>query len=180
MKRVLLLAICAASMLRCGARAQERAYEYMPDMAHSPAYKSFTPNPVTRDGLTLQQPVPGTLARGEVPFHYIRTEAEAARAGRELTNPYRPTAAILRDGKALYETYCLVCHGARGGGDGPIATKIPAPPSYTSERLLAFAPGRLFHVVSLGAGRMPSYAGQLSADERWKVVSYLYSSLQGR
>jgi mono/diheme cytochrome c family protein len=176
----LLLAMLAAAPFGCGARAQERAYEYMPDMARSPAYKAFSPNPVTRDGLTLQPPVPGTLARGQQPFHYLRTEADAIRAGSELTNPHRPTAAVLQQGKALYETTCLICHGTQGTGDGPIAVKIPAPPSYTSERLMAFPPGRLFHVVTLGAGRMPSHAGQLSPDERWKVVTYVYSSLQRR
>jgi len=41
----------------CGASGNSRAYEYMPDMARGPAYKAFAPNPVTRDGLTLQRPV---------------------------------------------------------------------------------------------------------------------------
>ena len=175
-----LLAPLLAAPLGCGARAQERAYEYMPDMARSPAYKAFAPNPVTRDGLTIQPPVPGTLARGQEAFHYLPTEAESIRAGRELTNPHQPTAAILQDGKALYETFCFICHGARGQGDGPIADRIPAPPAYTSQRLMAFPPGRLFHVITAGAGKMPSYAGQLSSDERWKVVTYVYAFLQRR
>jgi len=169
-----------AAPLGCGARAQERAYEYMPDMARSAAYKAFAPNPVTRDGLTIQPPVPGTLGRGQEAFHYLPTETDSIRAGRELINPYQPTPAILQDGKALYETYCLVCHGAGGQGDGPIADRIPAPPPYTSQRLMAFPPGRLFHVMTAGAGKMPSYAGQLSSDERWKVVTYVHALLQRR
>lgn len=157
----------------------QRAREYMPDMVRDPAYKAFAPNPATRDGLTLQRPVVGTIPRGYQPFHYRAGEEEAARAGRELENPHHPTPATLAAGKALYETYCLVCHGAEGKGDGPISGKIPAPPSYTSDRVLAFPAGRIFHVITLGSGKMPSYAAQLSPDERWEIVSYVRSSLQG-
>ena len=163
----------------CGASTQTRGFEYMPDMARDPAYKAFAPNPVTRDGLTLQRPVAGTIARGYQPVHYSLGEDEAARAGRELRNPYPAKAQTLAEGKALYEIYCLPCHGERGKGDGPISDKIPRPPSYTSDRLLKFPSGRIFHVITRGAGKMPSYAAQLSADERWKVVTYVHTSLQG-
>src|SRR5690554_2920565 len=37
---------------------------YMPDMTYSQAYDAFTANPVTANGLTSQEPVPGTIARG--------------------------------------------------------------------------------------------------------------------
>ena len=164
----------------CGATSQNRAYEYMPDMARGPAYKAYAPNPVTRDGLTLQRPVYGTIARGYQPHHYGTGEAEAERAGRELHNPYAATPAVLREGHALFQVYCEVCHGVRGEGDGPIAGKIPNPPSYRSERVMQFPPGRVFHVITSGSGKMPSYAPQLTPDERWKVVTYIWSVLQSR
>jgi mono/diheme cytochrome c family protein len=151
----------------------------MPDMARGGAYKAFAPNPATKDGLTLQRPVPGTIARGYRPFHYLAGEQEAARAGCELASPWQATTATLEEGKALYEIYCLVCHGDKGLGDGPISNKIPAPPSYKSERLLEFPPGRMFHVVTMGSGKMPSYAAQLGVDDRWKIVNYVRTSLQG-
>jgi mono/diheme cytochrome c family protein len=172
--------VAAAALAGCGATSEQRAYEYMPDMARGPAYKAFAPNSVTRDGLTLQQPVAGTIARGYRPFHYGPGEAEAIRAGNELANPYHPTPQTLEEGKALFQTYCMVCHGERGHGDGPIAGKIPPPPSYVSDRLMQFPEGRIFHVITMGTGKMPSYAAQLSADERWKVVTYVHTSLQGR
>jgi mono/diheme cytochrome c family protein len=176
----IVFAITALALSGCGASANRRAYEYMPDMARDPAYKAFAPNAVTRDGLTLQRPVSGTIPRGYQTFHFGLGEMEAERAGRELRNPYRPTAQTLDEGKALFETYCAVCHGAQGRGDGPISAKIPPPPSYVSDRLMQFPPGRFFHVITLGTGKMPSYASQLSADERWKIVTYVYTSLQNR
>src|SRR5215813_13896212 len=174
------LLVMVLAVLGCGASSERRAVEYMPDMARGPAYKAFAPNVATRDGLTLQRPVSGTIARGYQPFDYAAGEQEAERAGRELKNPYRATAVTLGEGKALFETYCAVCHGAQGKGDGPISAKIPTPPSYRSDRLMEFAPGRIFHVITLGSGKMPAYATQLKPDERWKIITYVYTVLQGR
>ena len=164
----------------CGASGNHRAFEYMPDMVRDPAYKAFAPNPATRDGLTLQHPVAGTIARGYYPFHYGSGEQEAVRAGLELNDPFRPTPRTLDEGKALFQTYCMVCHGEKGLGDGPIAGKIPPPPSYVSDRLMQFPSGRIFYVATKGWGKMPSYATQLSADERWKAVTYIHAVLQGK
>lgn len=177
--RAAVLSLSSLVLLGCGAHGNKRAYEYMPDMARGPAYKAFAPNSVTRDGLTLQHPVAGTIPRGYFPFHYGSGEAEAERAGRELKDAYTPTARTLEEGKALFETYCAVCHGVQGKGDGPISSKIPTPPSYVSDRVLAFPPGRIFHVITMGSGKMPPYAAQLSSDERWKIVTYVHTVLQG-
>lgn len=153
--------------------------EYIEDMARGPAYKAFMPNAATRNGITLQRPVPGTIARGYHPFHYAKGDAEGERAGRELTDPFHPDPPTLAKGKALYEIYCLVCHGEQGKGDGPIASKIPPPSAYKSDRVLGFLPGRLFHVVTLGSNKMPSYAAQLSPDDRWLIITYIRAVLQG-
>jgi mono/diheme cytochrome c family protein len=171
--------VIVAVLTGCGASSQRRAYEYMPDMARDPAYKAFAPNAVTRDGLTLQQPVAGTIPRGYHLFHYGAGEEEAIRAGLELQNPYHATAQTLEEGKALFQTYCAVCHGKQGKGDGPISGKIPPPPSYVSDRLMQFPPGRVLHVITMGTGKMPSYAAQLSIEERWKIVTYVHTVLQG-
>ncbi|HXU03010.1 MAG TPA: cytochrome c [Polyangia bacterium] len=176
------LTAAVSALVGCGASGNERAREYMPDMARGPAYKAFAPNTATRNGLTLQAPVPGTIARGHLAFqnHFGAGEEEAARAGRELTNPLRQSAATIEDGRGLYQTYCLVCHGTNGKGDGPlvVAGKIPTPPAYSSDRVAAFPPGRIFHVVTMGTQKMPSYAALLTPDERWKVVSYVSGTLQ--
>jgi mono/diheme cytochrome c family protein len=176
---VLTLSLGAAAMLTGCEPGDKPGPEYMPDMARGPGYKAFAPNAATRNGITLQRPVAGTIKRGFHPFHYDKGEAEAVRAGVELTNPFHPTEATLAKGKALYEIYCVVCHGDQGKGDGPISSKIPPPPSYKSERLLAYPPGRIFHVITMGANKMPSYAVQLAPEERWLVITYVRSQLQG-
>jgi hypothetical protein len=35
------------------------------------------------------------------------------------------------------------------------------------------APGQIFHVISRGSGRMPSYAAQIPYEQRWLVVLYV-------
>jgi mono/diheme cytochrome c family protein len=149
-------------------------YEFIPDMAHSVAYDAYAPNPVTRDGRTLQAPVPGTIPwQGPLPFHYAATPEDAERAGRELRNPFPPSPAALARGRIVFTTFCAVCHGARGAGDGPLIPKFPNPPSYTSARLMAMPDGQIFHVITRGTELMPAYAGQISPDDRWKAVLWL-------
>jgi len=165
-------AVCVV-ISACGAGSEKRGLEYMPDMVYSLAYDSFAPNPVTRDGLTLQRPVRGTIARGYLPLHYAATAEDAERAGRELHNPIARTDRSSAEGKALFETYCAVCHGQQGAGDGPLVPKIPNPPAYTSTRVRDMPAGRIFHVITFGSGRMPSYASQLQAHDRWLIAAHV-------
>jgi mono/diheme cytochrome c family protein len=171
--------IILTAAIGCARHPEHRAYEYMPDMASSVPYDTFAPNPNTRNGMTQQAPVRGTIPRGFLPLHYSASPADAERAGRELLNPYTPTATTLEQGRKLYETFCLVCHGASGEGDGPLVPLIPNPPAYASPRVASMPAGRLFHVITYGSGRMPSYASQLRADDRWLIVTYV-QTLQAR
>jgi mono/diheme cytochrome c family protein len=174
----LTIATLLVSVLAACQPGDKPGAEYIEDMARGPQYKAFAPNLATRNGITLQRPVAGTIARGYHPFHYAKGDAEGERAGRELTNPYHRDQPTLDKGKALYENYCQVCHGAEGKGDGPIASKIPPPTAYKAERVMGFLPGRIFHVITMGSNKMPSYAAQLSPDDRWLIVNYVRAVLQ--
>ena len=172
-KRLLTWLVLSAFPLGCGGQSARPGYDYMPDMAHSIAYRSFAPNPATRNGMTLQTPVRGTIPRGFLPLGYSNTLSDAERAGRELANPYARDSSSVEEGHRLYDTFCLVCHGVRGGGDGPIVPLIPNPPAYTSDRVRTMPAGRLFHVITFGSGRMMSYASQVPANDRWRIVTYV-------
>lgn len=150
-------------------------FELLPDMAHSPAYGAFSPNPNFPDGKTLQQPVRGTIARGYPPLHYAATPAGAARAGEELRNPFAPgNAAALERGTAVFATFCQPCHGPGGAGNGMvIARGYPAPPSLLAANAVNMKDGRLFHVLTYGQGNMPPYAAQLSREDRWKAILFV-------
>jgi mono/diheme cytochrome c family protein len=177
--RIALALVLPLAMAGCGSPREKRGYEFMPDMTRSVPYDAFAPNPVTRNRMTQQLPVRGTIPRGFQPLHYVNTVADAERAGRELRFPHPPGAADVDRGKPLYETYCAVCHGAAGDGDGPLVPLIPNPPAYSSERVRAMPAGRLFHVITFGSGRMPAYASQVRPADRWSIVAYV-QTLQAR
>ncbi|HEX9372565.1 MAG TPA: cytochrome c, partial [Roseiflexaceae bacterium] len=40
-------------------------------------------------------------------------------------------------------------------------------------RVRGMAPGQIFHVITRGSGRMPSYAVQIRPEQRWKIVHYV-------
>ena len=177
--RCMLFLVCAAALAGCGPGPGRRSLEYTPDMAYSLPYDSFAPNPVTRDGLTLQRPVPGTIPRGFLPLHYSATSADAERAGRELDNPIPPTAESAAEGQLLFDTFCVACHGSRGDGDGPLIPRIPNPPAYTSERVRTMPIGRIFHVITFGSGRMPPYRSQVAPRERWLIAAHVQTLQTG-
>jgi mono/diheme cytochrome c family protein len=150
-------------------------YEYLPEMAHSAAYKAFSPNPNFPDGKTQRAPVPGTIPRGDLPLRFQATPAEALRAGAELTNPFLATDTKAADrGALVFTNFCTPCHGASGRGDGLVAARgFPPPPSLLLEHAINMQDGQMFHVLSLGQGNMSPYASQVSREDRWKVILYV-------
>ena len=92
----------------------------------------------------------------------------------KLKNPVAVTKQSLARGQDLYMTYCVVCHGERGMGNGTIIPKFPKPPSLTSRTSRAWTDGEFYHVITVGQNNvMPSYANQLLPMERWAVVNYI-------
>jgi mono/diheme cytochrome c family protein len=150
-------------------------FEFLPQMAHSPRYNAFAPNPNFADGSTLQRPEPGTIARGSMPLHYAATPQDALRAGEELESPVELSNLRARQrGEFVFANFCAVCHGAGGAGNGPVAQRgYPPPPSLLAEHALKMKDGQLFHVLTYGQNNMPSYASQLSREDRWNVILYL-------
>ena len=148
-------------------------FEYMPDMVGSVAYDSFDPNPNTPDGRTLMKPPAGSIPRGYQPFHYGPGDAEAARAGRELTNPLPDVEPVRARGAVAFARWCSPCHGTEGLGDGLVARKFPRPPSLIAEHARSLPDGRIFHIITYGQGVMPAYGQQVSASDRWKIVRHV-------
>ena len=89
-----------------------------------------------------------------------------------------PTKPVdLAAGERLYAQHCASCHGPRGMGDGPAGKGIvPLPPALGSAAVMRDVPPALmYRIISVGiAGtQMVGWANQLSADERWSIVSWL-------
>jgi len=159
--------------------------EFMPDMYRSPSLETNLFKVVkNEDGsmdtvIANNEPVKGTIARGYMPYAYANTPEGYESAGADLHNPLAVNDVNLKQGEELYGKFCVHCHGASGEGDGSVGGKLPgAPPSYKGV-LKALPEGKIFHSVTYGKGLMGSHSGQLTKDERWKVVMYV-QKLQGK
>ncbi len=170
------LCLLVFTVVGCERDPRKPGYEFLPEMVHPIPYEAYAPNPNTADGKTMQRPVAGTIPRGFLPYPY---PDDRERAGRELRNPLPADTQILARGQEVYETFCLICHGVMGKGDGPLIPKFPNPPSLTAKSVLAMSAGEIYHVITMGVGQMESYASQIAPEDRWKLVHYV-QALQGK
>jgi len=179
-------------MRTCQAGPNQPGIAVTPGMFYSVPLDDYDPNPLTESGGTLQHPPEGTVPIEATPFLYGRTEAEAERAGAELENPLEPTPKNRRRGQQAYGTFCQICHGIAGHGDGPIINPFPNPPDLTAPRALNLADGTIYHIITHGQGRlpdfdyantpeekwqfnMPAYGLQIPPEERWAIVLHVRS-----
>jgi hypothetical protein len=167
------LVLGAAAASACGPAPEKRGFEYTPDMAYSLAYDSFSPNPVTRDGLTLQRPVRGTIPRGFLPLHYVATAEDAERAGRRLQNPVPPSARAASKDRCCSRRSAW-CATATRRRRRPVDSADSQPAIvYVRAGARRLPAGRIFHVITFGSGRMRSYASQLAPRERWLIAAHV-------
>ena len=121
------------------------------------------------DGAGMRRPVEGTVAHGSLPFR-IGQETEAA----GLANPLPRSQAVLAQGRRGFNTYCAVCHGILGNGATSLTAAYGAKPAnLVSDQIRRLSDGEIYFVITRGKNAMPSYAADLSPDERWPVVHYL-------
>lgn len=172
-KTIIISITCLLFLSGCTRSSSDKGIEIFPDMVHAVPYEAFSASDITANGQSMQQEVPNTIARGRMPFTYGKGESEAKRAGRELKSPYKQTAKTLERGREVYTNYCLVCHGPKGKGDGPLIPKFPNPPSLTSKRLRKYKDGRIFHIITRGSGDMQSHGSQIDYKDRWFLVQYV-------
>jgi len=81
-----------------------------------------------------------------------------------LLNPRTRTSESINRGKFLYETYCLVCHGVQGKGDGPISSAAGGPfagvRTLVTDTVARRTDGYLYGVIVRGT-------------DRWDLVNYI-------
>lgn len=158
----------------CGKNPQSPGYEYMPEMYRSPSYETYGENAAFPDSMEARNPVKGTIPRGHMPYGFPNTNAGYDSAGVHLKNPYTITPEMIAEGEQIFKKFCAHCHGPKGMGDGTLINngKFPPPPAYSGQ-LKDLPEGKMFHSITYGKNLMGSHASQLTAEERWKVISYI-------
>ncbi|MEN2981371.1 MAG: cytochrome c [Thermus sp.] len=89
-------------------------------------------------------------------------------------NPFAFTEAELVRGKALYGSFCAICHGPEGRGDGRvIPLGVPKPRSYHDPAVKAMPEGYFYFAATNGFGRMLAYKSRIPERERWLIAHYI-------
>jgi len=167
------IAVACIPLAACGRGDHRRGWDWE-RMRQQPRYDVYEASRFFADSAVMQSPPAGTIAREQLVGQPLVAEGEEG--GREATViPVPVTPALLSLGQSRFQIFCAVCHGAGGYGGSIVAANMlpPHPPSLRSPATRALPPGRVFRVITQGFGRMPSYATQLSVEERWAVIAYL-------
>jgi mono/diheme cytochrome c family protein len=174
----------------CSDIKREPGRVYMPDMAYSRAYETYSVTEAQKDSLLSKYgihfsntPVQGTIKRGELfPFLLAKDKDGDSTnyvAAKQVKSPISSMDTV--EAERLYLVNCGICHGTKldgngplyKGGDGPFPA---APKNFIGDKTaLAMPEGQMFYSVTYGKNKMGSYASQLNTQQRWMVIAYIKS-----
>jgi mono/diheme cytochrome c family protein len=156
----------------------------IPAFAGWQAYQRAVPRVEAPAELRSIHPAPPTSINFEGKTIELQTAA----------NPFRgpngePEPNALAEGKVIYGTHCIFCHGDGLHADGVFADSLnPRPADFTDSGTIAqLQEGYVFWRIAKGGpglptegkgwnSAMPAWEGTLSEDEIWKVILYLYDA----
>ena len=113
----------------------------------------------------------------------------------QLANPLLQDGELLgvNEGKQLFTTNCVICHGTEGQGDGLVLTtmiekygyQLKLSPNLTA--IGALSDGQIFAIITdrnvvfpgIEGWVMPQFSHLLTNKERWALVNYI-RKLQGQ
>jgi len=142
-------------------------------MADQPHQRPLEPSNFFDDGMASRPVEPGTVARAGKEQNGPRFHSKVY--GKLVdTFPFEVTMEVLARGQERYEIFCSPCHDRLGTGQGMIVRRGFTPArSFHDPRLRDAPAGHFFEVITQGFGQMPSYANQLSEQDRWAVIAYI-------
>jgi len=166
--------ILAVAGLGCRGMTSSRPPIHVnPNMDSQPKYLPQAESAFFYDGATMREPVPGTIARGELREDRAFFEGNDE-AGEDVDHsPVETTPEVLARGADRYGIYCAPCHDPRGTGKGILAQQGLPTTSFHIQRLHDAADGYIFEVITDGRGLMPSYRWPLSPADRWAIIAHV-------
>lgn len=199
LKITAVLGLSAVLFTSCGPK-ENTPLVYFPDMYFPVAYdplmkaqdaysdhENEIPAFVRNNGATGLGPVEGSVAQnkdGVFAENILPKNPDQYNAGYDAskavtTSPLNPANAEkdIERGKFLFERTCSACHGIGGDGQGPIVQSgaYSGVPNYADREITV---GSVHYVLTNGRNAMGSYAGQLSAGDRWRVAMYVMNAFK--
>ncbi len=168
----ILTAVLVLGLTGCGPKGNEPNVELIQDMMVQPAIKPQGTIPGDREKSGMRLPPEGSLAQNREVYLY---KGDPQAAATHLKSP-EVTPEMLKLGEKNFKNFCFVCHGEKGAGDGPVASKFQGvkPPSLLSEKVRNLKDGGIFHIITEGQGVMGTYITQMPfSKDRWAVVAYV-------
>ncbi len=164
--RPLLLAWALVALVTAGCQRVGGVRVNLQRMDVQPRYEPYGGSAWFPNGMAMQAPPPGTVAREDAPA--------------PMTPP-APSAGALELGRERYHIACAPCHGAGGFGGSIVAQNLAgvAGLSLQSGTARALTPAQLFARISLPGDVTHARARELSPAERWAVVLYARALLSG-
>ena len=166
----LLGAIVVAAILEpWSPRKSTTQLEWQPNM-----YRQESVHALGVDRVNPALPAMRTPPAHTIPVNYDPyPTAEDTAAIDQLVDPLPINAQTLATGQKLFNTFCIVCHGARADGLGYVVPHMTQPPPLIEGAPLQFSDGRIFTIITEGVGNMPPYQTELQPSERWAIVHYV-------
>ncbi|MDD2528072.1 MAG: c-type cytochrome [Lentimicrobiaceae bacterium] len=178
---LLIACVFALVIVSCDRTRNDKGYEYFPDMAHSLAFETYSPNAVFADSSTMRLPASNTIPREMIPYAFENTPEGRAKAAVSLVNPLEVNDENINQGKAMYDIFCSQCHGTAGDGNGYLFTSgryAIKPASLLTEKMLAAPDADIFHVITAGYQVMAPHGDLIRPDDRWKIALFVKHELQ--
>jgi mono/diheme cytochrome c family protein len=171
------LTLAAVVLTGCSGVQRDPPVQVWDDMKQQPKFHPQGENDVPAlagDHRDARRPPEGTVARGhmmEETAYYTGMEGDLY-VGK---SPVPLTPALLHQGQTKFNIYCQPCHDKTGSGQGIVPTHIPTwqPSNLTEDRVVQFADGDIFNVITNGRRSMPAYRFQVTVEDRWAIIAYV-------
>jgi mono/diheme cytochrome c family protein len=145
-----------------------------PSMDDQPKVRAQSASGFFRNGAAMREPVAGTVPIGGLEEDVAFFTGKTAEDRFVATAPLAVDAALLDRGRERYRIYCQPCHDARGDGRGILFQRGNVPTaSLHQEKVLKYADGEIFEVISNGRGLMSGYRWAISARDRWAIIAHV-------
>jgi len=145
-----------------------------PSMDDQPKVRPQTASAFFYNGASMREPVPGTVAIGELKEDAAFFTGKGADGQFVAAIPRPVDEALLERGRQRYVIYCQPCHDARGDGRGILFQRGNVPTAtFHQDKILKYADGQIFDVITNGVGLMPGYRWPIPPADRWAIVAYV-------
>lgn len=94
----------------------------------------------------------------------------------EITNPIELSEASARQGRSIFERFCVTCHGLKGDGKTDMAENLNVPlPDFTNDKWkFGGTDGEIYSLIQNGSENgMEAYKERFNRQRTWHLVNYI-------